>query len=200
MTPTNQSYSELQTAFDFFNERLFGGMLPPCLITLQRKNRSYGYFSHRRFSTNDQAQVTDEIAMNPTHFWERPLLEVLSTLGHEMVHAQQYHFGQPSRGGYHNRQWADWMEQIGLMPSDTGEPGGKRTGQHMTHYIITGGAFEQAAKELLATGLQITWGDGHRQQTGSGRRGRFICPRCGLRAQAKPSARLDCGTCQVPMS
>jgi len=29
-------------------------------------------------------------------------------------------------------------------PSDTGAPGGKRIGQHMTHYIIKGGECEQA--------------------------------------------------------
>jgi len=33
------------------------------------------------------------------------------------------------------------MESIGLMPSDTGEPGGKRTGQRMSDYPIEGGAF-----------------------------------------------------------
>jgi hypothetical protein len=28
------------------------------------------------------------------------------------------------------------MESIGLVPSNTGLPGGKRTGQQMTHYIM----------------------------------------------------------------
>ena len=63
-TPTEQAYSELQHAYDVFNTRLFAGQLPPCLITMQRKNRTYGYFSGERW--NDQAgAVTDEIALNP---------------------------------------------------------------------------------------------------------------------------------------
>jgi hypothetical protein len=37
-----------------------------------------------------------------------------------------------------------WMERIGLMPSATGAPGGRRTGQRMTHYIIRGGLFDRA--------------------------------------------------------
>src|SRR5712691_9136374 len=87
-TPTEQAYSELQHAYDVFNTRLFAGQLPSCLITIQRKNRTYGYFSGERW--NDQAgAVTTE--------------EVLSTLAHEMVHLWQHHCGTPSRSTYHNK-------------------------------------------------------------------------------------------------
>ncbi len=41
------------------------------------------------------------------------------------------------------------MERVGLMPSDTGEPGGRKVGQSMTHYIIAGGPFDMACDELL---------------------------------------------------
>ena len=34
--------------------------------------------------------------------------------------------------------------------SRTGQPGGKRTGQRMGHYIEAGGDFERSAKALLA--------------------------------------------------
>jgi len=33
--PTAKTYAALNRAFDFFNDRLFGGELPPCLVTLQ---------------------------------------------------------------------------------------------------------------------------------------------------------------------
>jgi len=36
------------------------------------------------------------------------------------------------------------MKGNGLQPSSTGMVGGKETGQHMDHYIIPGGAFEQS--------------------------------------------------------
>jgi hypothetical protein len=35
--PTDQSYFELQQAFDYFNAQVFAGELPQCLITLQRQ-------------------------------------------------------------------------------------------------------------------------------------------------------------------
>lgn len=66
--PTFETYNELQTAYDFFNTRLFDGGLPPCLITLQREKRTYGYFSSKRFVGSKSGQMVDEIAMNPSYF------------------------------------------------------------------------------------------------------------------------------------
>ncbi len=44
-TPTSDTYAELQTAVDVFNKELFGGQLPHCLITLQRRPRTAGYMN-----------------------------------------------------------------------------------------------------------------------------------------------------------
>src|SRR5246127_2499165 len=125
--PTEAVYKDLLYAYDYFNDVLFGGKLPPCLITMQRKPRARGYFSYERFnSRRDEQDTTDEIALNPIAFQDRTDEEILSTLVHEMVHLWQYHFGSPSRSGYHNREWADMMKRLGLPPSDTGKPGGPR--------------------------------------------------------------------------
>ncbi|MGN4955129.1 hypothetical protein ACTG22_21335 [Aeromonas caviae] len=67
MKPTLQAYDELQRAYDHFNNELFDGVLPDCLITLQREKQTYGYFSPERF-VNSQGTRTDEIAMNPAYF------------------------------------------------------------------------------------------------------------------------------------
>ncbi len=158
--PTEEAYGELQQAYDHFNARLFGGELPACLITLQREKRAYGYFSPARF-VDKQGQRTDEIAMNPCFFAVIPLLEVLQTLAHEMTHLWQAHFGSPGRRGYHNAEWADRMEEIGLMPSSTGKPGGRRVGEKMSDYVIPGGRFELACEELMAGDFRITWRDRH---------------------------------------
>ncbi len=53
------------------------------------------------------------------------------------------------------------MEAIGLMPSDTGKPGGKKTGEKMADYAIDGGPFMQATEALLKTDFRITWFDRH---------------------------------------
>jgi hypothetical protein len=152
--PTRQEYNCFAQAFDYFNAELFGGGLPRCLITLQRRARSYGYFSAERFEGRGEDERTHEIALNPAGFKGRSDSEILSTLVHEMVHLWQVHLGEPSRSRYHNAEWADKMEALGLMPTDTGKPGGKRTGQRVTHYIVKGGPFDLACKKLLASGFR----------------------------------------------
>ncbi|WP_435330610.1 SprT-like domain-containing protein, partial [Klebsiella pneumoniae] len=93
----------------------------------------YGYCSFQRFAGRESGQMVDEIAMNPVYFSIRTIKATLSTLVHEMVHQWQFHFGKAGRRGYHNKEWAALMERVGLMPSDTGQAGGKKVGQSMTH-------------------------------------------------------------------
>ena len=157
--PTEQSYAELQSAFDFYNRTLFDDVLPNCMITLQREKRTYGYFSSRRFVSRDGQSTTDEIAINPAYFGVLPLTEILQTMVHEMVHAWQAHFGKPGRRRYHNAEWAKKMENVGLMPSSTGRPGGARTGERVADYVMEGGLFQLVTEELLSTGFQVSWID-----------------------------------------
>jgi hypothetical protein len=69
---------------------------------------------------------------------------------------QQTH-GEPPRRSYHDREWAGKMKQIGLQPSDTGEPGGKEAGQSVTHYIVAGAAFAEAYAKLKGRGFELHW-------------------------------------------
>jgi predicted SprT family Zn-dependent metalloprotease len=221
--PTPETYAELQAAFDHFNQVLFDGALPPCLITLQRERNTDGYYSNSRFVGRASGELVDEIAMNPAYFAIRPIRETLQTLVHEMVHQWQAHFGKPGRGRYHNREWADKMEAIGLMPSDTGAPGGRRTGDYMSDYVIKGGAFDRAARDLMTRAFTLSWLDRFPPQEPApevmaqagaelaattklvelpppgGRQGnrsnrvKYRCPSCGAQAWGKPNLRLLCG-------
>lgn len=157
-TPHIEIALELQHAYDVFNRELFQGELPMCMLTLQREKTSVGYFSAARFG-NRLGQHTDEIALNPTYFSVVTILETLQTLVHEMVHLWQHHFGEPGRGRYHNGEWAKKMEAIGLMPSDTGQPGGKRVGDQMSDYAIEGGEFLRVARMLLTEEFTLSWHD-----------------------------------------
>lgn len=215
MTLTLDAYNRFQVAYDTFNAALFGAALPPCLITLQRRDRrSYGYYSPKRFrGVADDDRVTDEIALNPLLFKSEGPLEALQTLAHEMCHLWQQHFGTPSRAGYHNEQWAAQMESIGLMPSSTGKPGGARVGQKMADYVIAGGPFERIARQMLDGGWSTDWYDALQEQRGSGhfitvgpdpgpvtaptatakRKVKYTCQRCMLNVWAKPAVRVICG-------
>ena len=211
---TNIEYNAFQRAYDHFNRVLFNNELPQCLITLQRTRSAYGYFWHSQFTARNESGAIDEIALNPDAFAERSDEEILSTLGHEMCHLWQVHFGKPSRAGYHNREWADKMESIGLTPSSTGREGGKRTGQSMTHYITPDGAFTKAYGTLVKRGVKLNWnarGAGaalpgkKAPKGGNGAAGtaakkrasktKYTCTNCGANAWAKAGSNLVCGTC-----
>jgi SprT-like family len=202
--PTTQTYTSLTTAYDFFNQELFSGSLPPCLITMQRHKGAYGYFSGERFaSLADPKDVTDEIALNPAHFATQTPAKVLSTLVHEMAHLWQHHYGKPPRKGYHDRQWAAKMHEIGLLPTATGEEGGKETGQKMTHLIEENGQFARAVSKLLEEHPAILYHDRNENNAASKKKAasktKYTCPVCGLNAWAKPEAPLVCGAYQEPM-
>jgi predicted SprT family Zn-dependent metalloprotease len=203
--PTTKTYKSLDDAFVFFNRRLFGGRLPACLITMQRSKSAYGYFAGGRFGSKDGKEITDEIALNPSHFHERSTEQSLSTLVHEMAHLEQHHFGKPSRSGYHNKEWAAMMKAVGLIPSDTAAPGGKEVGQKVSHYIEGGGRFERACAELVKQGFDPLyvelWSEGSEKtrKKKAASKTRYSCPECGTNAWAKPAVHLVCGECDERM-
>src|SRR5262249_52975984 len=141
-----------------FNHKLFEGTLPRVLLTLRNNPRSRGYFRSKAFVYRlDAGAGTDEMALCADTFSARTDRGNLSTLGDEQCHLWQFHFGKPARRAHHNREWAMKMIEVGLMPSDTGLPGGRMTGSKMTHYIFPGGPFDCAADELLAGGWRLNW-------------------------------------------
>lgn len=216
--PTKQLYGDFQAAYSLFNQELFDGILPECLITLQRTARSFGFFCSRRFLDLD-GNRTDEIALNPSHFEARTDVGVLSTLAHEMAHLAQYHFGKrdPSgkrgRAGYHDREWGRRMIAIGLQPSATGEPGGPQTGYQMTHYIIERGPFDIVTARLFDSGFRLSWVENSNSRDDlapvkaprspdcpdGSHRWKYTCPSCGLNLWGKPNAPAACWKCRVPM-
>lgn len=206
--PTKQAYDELQQAYDFFNTDLFSGKLPNCLITIKRSKHYAGYFSAERFVNRDGV-FTDEISLNPIYFVDRSIEGALSTLVHEMVHLWQKHFGKPGRGRYHNKEWAEMMESVGLMPSNTGVPGGKRTGDRMTHYVLEGGLFKKAHLKLVGGGFILSWCDRETlmpsnikvlNDKNKSNRIKYTCSQCGINAWGKPGISLLCGDCNKPLA
>lgn len=147
MKPTIEFYDLFQFCYEYFNKELFNDELPNCMIVITRKNSVFGYYSKERW-VNSDSQLTDEIAINPIYFTQFPLIEMFSTLCHEMCHLWQEHFGKPSKRTYHNKEWGAKMQSIGLMPSNTGKEGGKTTGQQMMEYPIEGGLFLEKCHKL----------------------------------------------------
>ena len=196
--PTPQQFVAYQRLYDHFNRTLFGGQLAPVILNFSRAAKTLGFFAPERWASGKT--VTHEISLNPTHM-DRPARAVASTLVHEMVHAWQHQFGKPSRTGYHNHEWSAKMEEVGLMPSDTGEPGGARVGQHMTHYIIPGGRIEKAFEALAASDL-LPWqsreiATPRKKKTTNRNKVKYSCPDCESTVWGKPNLDVWCGDCDT---
>jgi hypothetical protein len=94
------------------------------------------------------------------------------------------------------RRTKGWPEEE--EPTTTGAPGGKETGQSVTHTIVAGGAYARAYAKLKAKGLRLDWQsvpEGKEAKAKKASKTKFTCPDCGQNAWAKPDAVLICGTC-----
>jgi predicted SprT family Zn-dependent metalloprotease len=191
--PTGSLADALQRAFDFYNQRLFGGTLPQCVLLMHRNKRS----------TTADTGVAHELALNPDHVHARPIAETLSTLVHEMVHLQQEICGEPGRRGYHNREWADLMEKVGLITSTTGTPDGKRTGAKVSHYYPRGRAL--CRSNYRAIGVRLGAGLGGSfippvdENKKGGTRAKYACNGCEASVWGKEGLQIRCDACGQAM-
>src|ERR1035441_61405 len=111
--------------------------------------------------------------------------------------------GSAASGTVHNtgdKQWSAKMKSIGLIPSHTGQVGGKKTGQKMTHYVQADGPYQVAYKDLQSTGFALKWqspeevkvkGKPKKQSSKT----KFTCPKCQQNVWGCPEVRVACGVC-----
>ena len=208
--PTEKQYTSLQQAFDYFNEKLFKDSLPQVMLTLSRSRNAFGYYVPSIWTDDKGVEQWGEISLNPDYILEdgeRTDKEVYSTLVHEMCHLWQEYDGSAPRRCYHNKDFSKKMESVGLITSDTGEVGGKRTGQHMTHYIVEGGVFDKAfqemSQELLIPchALFALKGEAKKKiKKARPKTATYLCPKCGATVKGKEGTNVICGDCMEPMS
>ncbi|WNL48379.1 hypothetical protein RKE25_22870 (plasmid) [Dyella sp. BiH032] len=161
-TPTDEVSQELQRAYTYFNNSLFGGTLPNTIVlSYQRESNSFGFYRKRQYVHRSRRE-TGELALNPSWLPVRSLTESLATMVHAMCRLQQSLVGQhQSRPSYHNRELANYLKQVGLLPRVDGDPNGKETGHRVGHVIEEGGPFDVACRKLLAEGFAFSWVDRH---------------------------------------
>lgn len=201
--PTIEQFSKYQAAYDYFNRQLFGGKLKPCLLVFRDGKRKkncivLGHFAPERWRNAD-GEACHEISLNPETL-HRELTETFGTLVHEMAHQWQQDHGTPPRGGYHDREWAKKMSEIGLVPSDTGAPGGKMTGQRMTHYVDPTGAFKKAF-DAMPENVALPWVTGGFELAAPSKpkarnKIKYSCPGCDSNVWGKPGLQVVCGECE----
>lgn len=203
--PTNAQFAAYRAMWSYFNAVLFNNSLDHVILNFSRLARSLGFFAPERWR-DGRNNVTHEISLNPAHLRHDNAKDAASTLVHEMVHAWRHGLPKPPRNGYHDAVWADKMEELGLMPSDTAAPGGARRGYKMSHYIIAGGAFERAF-DAMPEECRLPWTCGiddearGAKKTKKGQEAarkvkvKYSCPGCALNVWGRAGLRLCCEDC-----
>ena len=195
---TSKQFTTLESLFDYYNKELFDGKLNDCLINMSRKKNTHGFFNPKSWqNTKKEERDIHEISLNPYGF-ERNDIEWQSTLVHEMVHLWQHDFGNPSRSNYHNKEWANKMEEIGLIPSSTGKEGGKKTGQGMTHYVDPNGKFIKAFNGLKDKEINykpLPDMSGIKAKSADRSKIKYSCS-CGNNVWGKPGLFITCNDCK----
>jgi hypothetical protein len=127
--PTPEQDGAYRKAFKHFDARLFGGELPEVVLTFGRRDTS-----------------ATEICMKPEHLVGTTPLEAAAALVHEMCHQWRLLHGEPPKRGYHDAGWAKKALAVGLIPTSTGQPGGKTTGFKVVTLVREGGPFAEACE------------------------------------------------------
>ena len=107
----------LNKFFNIFNKELFDGELKDCVVTVQTNGRSkntMGWFTVGKMwdSKTEEAGAVHEINL-AAEFLDRPSLEILVTLLHEMIHlyCQLNKIQDTSRNGrWHNKKFKQESE------------------------------------------------------------------------------------------
>jgi predicted SprT family Zn-dependent metalloprotease len=196
--PTHEQWQAYQAAYDYFNEALFEGKLPRCILNFSRRSHSYGFFAPTRWQ--NKQNITHEISLNPDQL-KRPLVNSMSTLVHEMCHLWKHEFGKKKQtSSYHCKEWAAKMVEIGLMPYNINRPE-RQTGYKVTHRIAEEGPFTKAFTTMPSAYL-IPWQSSiplrptaHKQR---GDKVKYTCGACHSNVWGKSGLLLTCNGCQQP--
>ena len=212
LNPSVDQSISLIHAFDYLNNKLFEGVLPrPMLIFTRNPKVIGGYYSPSKWF-NSAGDGVDEIAINANSMVEGDEIELFQVLIHEMTHQWQQWNGTPGRGGYHNREWADFALSIGLKPINTSDPDAE-TGDTINTILIKGGkamlVLANMPEEISIPFYAEILGDSSvpdkaalPEQTPTpapkaGKRMKYTCPKCGTNLWGKAKLNIMCIDCNT---
>ena len=192
---TEEQFRFLDDLFKYYNSKLFDSKLKDCIIITNRKKDVPGHFSSLSWKVKGRKKFNiHEISLNPD-FFNNPAEEWHAVLVREMVCMWQKIFGELSPNSrYYNKQWAQKMEEIGLMPSSTGKPGGEKTGREIKHYIVPDGLFMKAFNGLAEKQIKYVPALTIQKDKKTTSKTKYTCP-CNNKVWGKPNLIIICGVC-----
>lgn len=193
----------LENAFYSFNEKLFDGKLPKPIITLQRDTeKAKGWYTKWKAWkltdwTEDDERGFYEINICPD-YTNRPCMEVLETLVHEMVHmfCNENDISDTSKKGtYHNKRFKEQAEKHGLT-----------TFESEKHGYLTDGFNDVGLKVAAEVAKELHF-DFWRYQPPKAKATKkpktmfkYVCPKCGAKVWSNKRVNVKCGDCELTMT
>lgn len=191
---STQQIKYLENLFIFYNTQLFSNKLPEIIFVLSRDKKMSGEFTSDQWK-DQHGKTIHEITINPDYF-DPYNIDFHQTLVHEMCHLYQFEFGTPGKSGYHNREFSQIMQNVGLQTSDSGTPEGLKVGRRMSDYFIEDGAFIQAFKKIQETSFELPKLKSERilKKRFGGVRTKYTC-NCGTNIWGKTGLQIVCKKC-----
>ena len=188
----------LEAAFDMLNRSLFESALSKSVITISPTPGAYGHFTPWKSWKSADGEEYCEINLGAETL-DRPVVETIATLVHEMVHqwCYEHDLKDTSRGNtYHNQVFKIEAEKRGLDISFD-----KRIGWSVTKpgdallVMQRQGAFKDCEIELHRLGSS------RRVATGKAKSStrKYVCPGCGMSVRATKEVNIVCGDCEKAM-
>ena len=185
----------LESAFDVLNEKYFESALPKCAITIQLSPKAYGHFTTKEVWQGGEEAARHEINLGAENL-NRPLVNTLATLVHEMVHffCHINEIKDTSRSGvYHNKRFKEEAERRGLIIEYDKKIGWSKTTPSPTFAQYVKKQWQGTAIESFRIG--DFGADGRTAKKSSTRK--YICPICAQSVRATKEVLLLCGVCSV---
>lgn len=197
----SRKLESFERAFDLLNECFFENALSKSVITIYPTPCAYGHFTPWKSWEGAGGVRYCEINLGAETV-NRPVIESMATLVHEMVHQWCYERGikDTSRGGtYHNKRFKREAEKRGLLISYD-----KRIGWSLTKpsrpliELERSGAFEECERDLHRLGGTRGVSGGASGRKSSSTR-KYVCPSCGMSVRATRTVRIMCMDCDEQM-
>ena len=140
---SQELYTKIQTVIDLVDKSFFSGKkkekIPQIVFAINNKCKSCVVAYVQADALYDKKTDTklQYMGINPDYL-DRNIGEILSTICHELCHVYEHAYIHIPRGGYHDKQWANLMEECGLEPIYNNS-----SKTSVTHKIVPGGVFEK---------------------------------------------------------
>ena len=221
-------YAKIQAVIDEIDRSFFSGKekekIPELVFAINNQCRSCvtAFVSPNALYDKSADRKLQYLGINPKHL-NRKIDEILATICHELCHVYENAYIHVPRGGYHDRQWENLMNDCGLEAVALNK---SRTS--VSTKIKEGGIFEDFVKYFKDTysedyfniveysqevehktrvALGIEEGGEEEDDTPKAdnadkpvikynrNKVKYTCPDCGVKVWGKPSLRIECIDC-----